>query len=156
MVYALGLTIAGGILRIGTVSHGADIMHDPIVLAAKIVKYIAQGRGASYDEIYKRAESKGIAVGILDNAMTLIHKRRDITRTAAGGTIMYSVKQEVVKPIGSHLVWIKDNYPWPAEPFVIPFMEEGESLDDLFMTRDEYKQKQRGGAYVAKRQYEHA
>lgn len=126
-------------------------MHDPVVLATKIIKRISLERDCTYDDLEARANEKGIDTAIFLTAMTMVHRNRTVVATKAGGGIHYAIKKIEIKPIASHLVWLRENYP----PMTSENDGSGIDVDFswLFLKPeqlDEYKAAARGVAYIPK------
>ncbi len=122
-----------------------------ILLAQKLVLHITEVGHTTFDKLEARARTHGIDMYTFDAAIALIHKLPSIKRTVAMGTVKYqlqSVEKKVKEP-GSHLTWVRNNYP------VMDSSNDGSGIDldfsYLFMTPDEldaYKAAVRGVAYI--------
>lgn len=129
--------------------------NDPVQLATKIARYIVKERGCSFETIKQRAVSHGINDNILESALAIIHRNKNIEAKNTKNGIVYCIKKiKLVTPI-SHIEWVKNNYPYP-DNFIMPFPEidmswivlKGEALD-------KYKAAAKGMPYIPKKRYEH-
>lgn len=125
-----------------------------LALAAKLVTQIDKEAELSLDAIDVRANRHGIEMRVLDRALELLHKNKHIERKTKKGTVYYSIK--VIKKVGpgSHLIWLRTNYP------IMTDSNNGSGLDmdfsHLFLSPedlDKYKAQVAGRAYIPKKRY---
>lgn len=129
---------------------------NPNQLAWKMLAYIeAEGRDVTYSEIEERAESKGVDLNTLDDALAVLHKFNKVHKRVKGGDIVYSPAVEKPKDPGSHLNWIRHNYPHMDSSNNGSGLEADYSY--LFLSPEEldkYKAEVTGRTYVPKKRYE--
>ena len=112
---------------------------NPTELATKIAIYIAKNAPVSYEQLRLRAESHKIPMGVFSNAMVIIHRSKRIEQKSKGDDIIYTIVIPKAPPsAGSHITWVKENYP--------PMTKEndGSGIDVdfsyLFLKPDEMKE----------------
>ena len=132
------------------------MLMSPKELATKIIAGIHKRPDVSYSILETHAKKLNISIGIFQNAMTLVQGNKTVQTKIKKGELVYSPKAEAVpKAPGSHLLWVKNNYP--------PMTKENDgsgieadysylclSPEDL----DKYKAESRGVSYIPKKRYE--
>ena len=90
-------------------------------LSSRIETYILKRTGTTLSQLEALATSRGFSLDEVYAALDVIHRNKKIKRTVQKGDIVYSKAPEPKLP-GSHLSWVRHNYPWP-EKFVMPWPE---------------------------------
>lgn len=127
---------------------------DHNLLSKKILERIAKSKAeVSYSDLEQVAVDKNIDLNIFDAAITKLHRFKKVTQRVKGEEIYYkAVPKPKRKAPGSHLTWLRNNYPYPKK-FVMPFPEIDMSW--IFLTPDEmleYKAQAKGmPSYMMKR-----
>lgn len=134
---------------------------DPLKLSTLIIKRITELGTVTYDELQQRALEKGIELGIFENAMSRVHKKKTVLVKNVKGVLTYSIKPVVAAITPDHVTWCKTNYPYPGKnglpEFVMPFPEWDVSY--IFLNPDEleeYKEAIRGGRVYKRKRYQYA
>jgi hypothetical protein len=148
-----------------------DWKTNPLLLAEKLILKIAEAGELSLDSIDARAVELKINLNILDQALALLHKNKQVLATTKRGTVYYSLKKvELPKAPGTHLTWIFNHYPYSpicilckgklcaaCFPLYDPEEDTIEKIKArLIMTRDEYKALASGRTYIPKKKYKEA
>jgi len=121
-------------------------------LSKKMLLYI--DKEVTYTQLEARAVSKGINLHILDQALTILHKVKSVNKRVKAGDIVYSPSKVKKFTFGSHLTWVRNNYP----PMNDSNNGSGIEMDFsyLFLTPEElekYKAEVTGRAYVPSKRY---
>lgn len=130
--------------------------HDPVMLAAKIIKRIGADGTTNYAALEARAKELEVPDAIFQAAMTIVHRSKKIERKVKGDDIVYSVKVVKEPVVHTGAAWVTANYPWP-ENFEMPFPEI--DLSHIFLRgeeREKYKAEAKGRVYIPKQKYEYA
>lgn len=118
-----------------------------MTLPERITTYITKHYPISYDRLMHVATAKGFTPFEVEEALQRVHKDKTIrVLTASNGDLMYApapVQQK--KEPGSHLTWVRKNYPkydpWCVDAegkMIIPFPEINMSY--LFLSPSEMKE----------------
>lgn len=135
---------------------GRAMVMSPKELSTKIIAGIHKKPDMSYSILEAHAKKLNIPIGIFQNAMTLVQSNKTVQAKIKKGELVYSPKAEVVpKAPGSHLLWLKNNYPSMTKE------NDGSGLEAdysyLFLSPedlDKYKAESRGVSYIPKKRYE--
>ena len=93
-----------------------NIMATPLHLL--IVTLIESEGTIGYDDIMTRVLAKGHAMSAFEVAMVQVHRH---PRIKVGSGLVYSVAVVKAPTVNSHVVWVREHYPWPGEDFIMPF-----------------------------------
>lgn len=117
-------------------------------LKDRIIKYVlTQSAPVSMETIISVAKTKGFSEPEVLTALTYVHRDKRITQMAdVTGHVMYKPTVQKTTEAGSHLSWVRNNYPVMTEE------NDGSGIDiDLswmFLKtkeeRDEFRDKLRG------------
>jgi len=127
---------------------------NPLMIAERLIKTIAKGE-LNIDAIDVRARAHGIDMRLLDQALAILHRNKHIATTTKKGTIWYSIKvAPTPKAPGSHLTWVRHNYP----PMTKENDGSGIEADYSYMflspeEADKYRAELTGRTYVPKKKY---
>ena len=128
----------------------------PKELSTKIIAGILKKPEVSYSRLEAHAVTLGIPLGIFQNAMQIVQSNKTIQTKIIGGELIYVPREKKEpKAPGSHLLWVKDNYPPMTKENDGSGIEAGYSYlclspEDL----DKYKAESRGVSYIPKKRYE--
>ena len=132
--------------------------NDPVKLAAKIGVYIAKNAPVSYSELATRANGHEVDPGIFLNAMAIIHRSKVIEAKNSKDDIVYVVKKKVEKGPGSHLTWVRNNYPAMTKENSADHPAFADlDFSHLFMTPEEaekFKAELKGRVYIPSKRYQ--
>jgi len=126
----------------------------PKELATKIIAGIISSPDVSYGTLEAHAATLGISSGIFENAMVQVHKNKTVYGRMKRGEIIYAPKIKVVKTPGTHLKWVRDNYP------EMNSSNDGSGIEAdysyMFLTPEEfdkYKAELQGRTFIPKKRY---
>lgn len=125
-------------------------------LSQRIIAGILKKPDMPYSTLEAHANKLGIAPGIFQTAMSLVHKSSEVYGRIKGGEIVYAPKVKKSKEPGSHLRWLRNNYPR------MDSSNDGSGIDVdysyLFLSPTElqdFKAELKGMKFIKKKQYEH-
>jgi hypothetical protein len=126
-------------------------------LSSLIITRIIKDGEVTLSQLEHRATERGVLLSDLYAALERVHRDRRITRNVSKGEVVYSKAVPKSVTLMTHLIWVRENYPYPDKDWQEPFPEI--DLGAMFLRtkeeRDEYKAAVSGRpVYMVKSRYD--
>ena len=105
-------------------------------LSSLVLKSIENNSPIFYHELLAKAVKRGISEDEFDEVMLKVHKDRRVKKSVVKDGIKYRWSPPVVKLPGSHLSWVKNNYPVNNLPEPFPEID----MSWIVLSPEEMKQ----------------